>query len=159
MTLPVTTTEAVLGKLLAAWAFVVVAVSLTFPVWITINYLGDPDNGVIVAGYVGSFLMAGAYLAIGACASALTRNQVVAFIVASVLCFLFLTSGLEIVLAFFRGWAPAFLVDVIASMSFLTHFANIAKGVIDLKDLIFFASVIGFALFVNVAIIEFKKGA
>ena len=159
MTLPVTTTQAVLGKLLAAWAFVVVAVSLTFPVWITINYLGDPDNGVIVAGYVGSFLMAGAYLAIGACASALTRNQVIAFIVASALCFLFLTSGLEIVLAFFRGWAPAFLVDVIASMSFLTHFANIAKGVIDLKDLIFFASVIGLALFVNVAIVEFKKGA
>ena len=103
--------------------------------------------------------MAGAYLAIGACASALTRNQVIAFIVAAVLCFLFLTSGLEIVLAFFRGWAPAFLVDVIASMSFLTHFANIAKGVIDLKDLIYFASVIGFALFVNVAIVEFRKGA
>jgi len=81
------------------------------------------------------------------------------FIVAAVLCFLFLTSGLEIVLAFFRGWAPAFLVDVIASMSFLTHFANIAKGVIDLKDLIYFASVIGIALFVNVAIVEFRKGA
>jgi ABC-2 type transport system permease protein len=159
MTLPVTTTQAVLGKVLAAWAFVVVTVTLTFPVWITVNYLGDPDNGVIVAGYVGSFLMAGAYLAIGACASALTRNQVIAFIVAAVLCFLFLTSGLEIVLAFFRGWAPAFLVDVIASMSFLTHFANIAKGVIDLKDLIYFASVIGIALFVNVAIVEFRKGA
>ncbi|MDP6603090.1 MAG: ABC transporter permease subunit [Rhodospirillales bacterium] len=159
MTLPVTTTQAVLGKVLAAWAFVVVTVTLTFPVWITVNYLGDPDNGVIVAGYVGSFLMAGAYLAIGACASAMTRNQVIAFIVAAVLCFLFLTSGLEIVLAFFRGWAPAFLVDVIASMSFLTHFANIAKGVIDLKDLIYFASVIGFALFVNVAIVEFRKGA
>lgn len=159
MTLPISTTQAVVGKVLAAWAFVVAAVALTFPVWITVNYLGDPDNGVIVAGYVGSILMAGAYLAIGACASALTRNQVIAFVVAAALCFLFLTSGLEIVLAFFRGWAPVFFVDVIASMSFLTHFANIAKGVIDLKDLIFFASVIGFALFVNVAIVEFRKGA
>ncbi|MDP7667155.1 MAG: ABC transporter permease subunit [Rhodospirillales bacterium] len=159
MTLPISTTQAVVGKVLAAWAFVAAAVALTFPVWITVNYLGDPDNGVIVAGYVGSILMAGAYLAIGACASALTRNQVIAFVVAAALCFLFLTSGLEIVLAFFRGWAPVFFVDVIASMSFLTHFANIAKGVIDLKDLIFFASVIGFALFVNVAIVEFRKGA
>ena len=159
MTLPISTTQAVVGKVLAAWAFVAAAVALTFPVWITVNYLGDPDNGVIVAGYVGSILMAGAYLAIGACASALTRNQVIAFVVAAALCFLFLTSGLEIVLAFFRGWAPVFFVDVIASMSFLTHFANIAKGVIDLKDLIFFASVIGFALFVYVAIVEFRKGA
>ncbi|HJO69089.1 MAG TPA: ABC transporter permease subunit, partial [Rhodospirillales bacterium] len=128
MTLPISTTQAVVGKVLAAWAFVAAAVALTFPVWITVNYLGDPDNGVIVAGYVGSILMAGAYLAIGACASALTRNQVIAFVVAAALCFLFLTSGLEIVLAFFRGWAPVFFVDVIASMSFLTHFANIAKG-------------------------------
>lgn len=159
MTLPVSTTEAVLGKFLAAWAFIAIAVVLTFPIWLTVNYLGDPDNGVIIAGYVGSLIMAGSYLAIGACVSALTKNQVIAFIVAVVVCFLFLTSGLEIVLAFFRNWAPPFVVDAIAAMSFLTHFASIIRGVIDLKDVIFFGSVIGIALYINIAFIEIKKGA
>ena len=159
MTLPVSTTEAVLGKFLAAWAFIAIALVLTFPIWLTVNYLGDPDNGIIVASYVGSLVMAGSYLAIGACVSALTKNQVIAFIVAVVVCFLFLTSGLEIVLAFFRNWAPPFVVDAIASMSFLTHFSSVTRGVIDLKDVIFFGSVIGIALYVNVAFIEIKKGA
>ena len=159
MTLPVSTTETVLGKFLAAWAFISIALFLTFPIWLTVNYLGDPDNGVIVASYVGSLVMAGSYLAIGACVSALTKNQVIAFIVAVVVCFLFLTSGLEIVLAFFRNWAPAFVVDAIAAMSFLTHFASITRGVIDLKDVIFFGSVIGVALYINIAFIEIKKGA
>ena len=159
MTLPVSTTEAVLGKFLAAWAFIAIALVLTFPIWLTVNYLGDPDNGIIVASYVGSLVMAGSYLAIGACVSALTKNQVIAFIVAVAVCFLFLTSGLEIVLAFFRNWAPPFVVDAIASMSFLTHFSSVTRGVIDLKDVIFFGSVIGIALYVNVAFIEIKKGA
>ena len=159
MTLPVSTTEAVLGKFLAAWAFIAIALVLTFPIWLTVNYLGGPDNGIIVASYVGSLVMAGSYLAIGACVSALTKNQVIAFIVAVVVCFLFLTSGLEIVLAFFRNWAPPFVVDAIASMSFLTHFSSVTRGVIDLKDVIFFGSVIGIALYVNVAFIEIKKGA
>ncbi|MDP7241801.1 MAG: ABC transporter permease subunit [Rhodospirillales bacterium] len=159
MTLPISTTEAVLGKFLAAWAFIAIAVVLTFPIWLTVNYLGDPDNGIILASYVGSLIMAGAYLALGACVSALTKNQVIAFIVAVVVCFLFLTSGMEIVLAFFRNWAPAFVVDTIAAMSFLTHFSSITKGVIDLKDVIFFGSVIGVALYINVAFIEIKKGA
>jgi ABC-2 type transport system permease protein len=159
MTLPVTTLEAVLGKFLAAWAFIAVAVVLTFPMWLTVNYLGDPDNGVIVAGYLGSLLMAGAYLAISAAVSAVTRNQVIAFIVAAAACFLFLTSGLEIVLAFFRGWAPAPVVDVIAAMSFITHFDSITKGIIDARDVAFFASVIAASLYVNVAVVELKKGA
>ena len=159
MTLPVSTTEAVLGKFLAAWAFIAIAVVLTFPIWLTVNYLGDPDNGIIIASYVGSLVMAGSYLAIGASVSALTKNQVIAFIVAVVVCFLFLTSGLEIVLAFFRNWAPPFVVDAIASMSFLTHFSSVTRGVIDLKDVIFFGSVIGIALYINVACIEIKKGA
>lgn len=159
MTLPVTTLEAVLGKFLAAWAFVGIAVVLTFPMWITVNYLGRPDNGTIVAGYVGSLLMAGAYLAVSAAVSAATRNQVIAFIVAAVACFLLLTSGLEIVLAFFRGWAPGFLVDAIAAMSFITHFDSITKGIIDVRDVIFFLSVIAASLYVNVAVVELKKGA
>ena len=159
MTLPISTAEAVLGKFLAAWVFIAIAVVLTFPIWLTVNYLGDPDNGIILAGYVGSLIMAGAYLALGACVSALTKNQVIAFIVAVVVCFLFLTSGMEIVLAFFRSWAPAFVVDAVAAMSFLTHFSRITKGVIDLKDVIFFGSVIGVALYINIAFIEIKKGA
>ena len=110
MTLPITTGEAILGKFLAAWLFIGVALALTFPMWITVNFLGNPDNGVILAGYLGSFLMAGAFLAIGSCISALTKNQVIAFIVAATLCFLFVMSGVELVLNFFRAWAPAFLV-------------------------------------------------
>ena len=159
MTLPVSTMEAVLGKYIAAWLFAGVALALTFPMWITVNVLGDPDNGVIFASYVGSFVMAGAFLAIGSCISALTKNQVIAFIVAAAVCFLFTMSGLELVLNFFRLWAPDLLVDTIASMSFLTHFRAITKGVIDLRDIIFFASLITVFLFANVVAVEQKKGA
>jgi ABC-2 type transport system permease protein len=159
MTLPVSTTQVVLGKFLAAWIFIAIALSLTFPIWITVNYLGSPDNGVIVASYVGSLLMAGAFLAIGASISALTKNQVIAFIVAAVVCFIFLMSGLDFVLNFFKGWLPAFLVDAVAGLSFLTHFSAITKGVIDLRDVIYFASLIGVFLFVNVVLIDVKKTA
>jgi len=159
MTLPVSTPEAVLGKYLAAWGFTGIALALTFPMWITVNYLGDPDNGVIVAGYLGSFLMAGAFLAIGSCISALTKNQVIAFIVAATVCFLFTMSGLDLVLSFFRLWAPDVVVRTIASMSFLTHFAAVLKGVIDLRDLVFFVSLIAFWLFANVIIIDLRKAA
>ena len=140
MTLPVSTVEAVLGKFLAAWAFCGVALMLTFPIWITVNVLGDPDNGVIVASYVGSFLMAGAFLAIGSCMSALTKNQVIAFIIAATACFLFTMSGLDLVLNFFRAWAPEWLVETIASFSFLTHFNAVTQGLIELRDLVFFVS-------------------
>jgi len=157
MTLPVTTAEAVLGKYLAAWGFSGIALALTFPMWITVNVLGTPDNGVIVASYIGSFLMAGAFLAIGSCISSLTKNQVIAFIVAATVCFLFTLSGLELVLNFFRAWAPELLIRTIASMSFLTHFTAVTKGVIELRDLIFFASLIVFWLFANVVVVDFRK--
>ena len=157
MTLPISTTQAVLGKYLAAWAFVAIALALTFPMWLTVNYLGEPDNGVILASYVGSLLMAGAFLALGASISALTKNQVIAFILAAVVCFLFLMSGLDMVLNFFQGWLPESLVDAIAAMSFLTHFNSIMKGVIDLRDLIFFGLLIAIALFINVVVVEIKK--
>ena len=158
MTLPVSTAEAVLGKYLAAWAFSGIALGLTFPMWISVNVLGDPDNGVIVAGYIGSFVMAGAFLAIGSCISALTKNQVIAFIVAATVCFLFTMSGLELVLNFFRLWAPDVLIDTVASMSFLSHFRAITKGVIDLRDIVYFSSLITLFLFANVAAVDFKKG-
>jgi len=157
LTLPVTIRAAVVGKFLAAWAFTGVALFLTFPIWITVNYLGSPDNGVIFASYVGSFLMAGAYLAIGSCMSATTNNQVIAFIVAVTVCFLFTVSGAPIVLDFFQGWAPLALISAVSSFSFLTHFASIAAGVIDLRDVVYFLSVIALFLTINVVVIDLKK--
>src|SRR4051812_36922737 len=135
-TLPVSMAQTVLGKFLAAWAFTGVALVLTFPMWITVNYLGNPDNGVIFASYIGSFLMAGAYLAIGACVSSMTKNQVIAFVVSLVVCLGFILAGFPIVLDFFKGWAGPWLVDSIRSFSFLTHFNSITKGVIDARDLV-----------------------
>ena len=157
LTLPLTTWQAVLGKFLAAWLFIGLALALTFPVWLTVNYLGNPDNGVIVAGYIGSWLMAGGFLAIGSCMSALTRNQVVAFILSVVVCFAFLLSGLPMVTDLFSGWAPQALVDAIAEFSFLAHFSTISRGVIDLRDLVYFALVIGFWLLANVIVLELRK--
>lgn len=157
MTLPVTTNEAVLGKFFAAWIFTTVALLLTFPIWITVNYLGSPDNAVIFAGYLGSLLMAGAFLALGAAISAMTRNQVIAFVVTVVLCFAFILSGFPLVLDFFRSWLPHGVVSAIAYLSFLTHFEAIAKGVIDLRDVVFFASFIACWLVANVILVEMKK--
>ena len=156
-TLPLTTFQAVLGKFLAAWFFIGLALVLTLPMWVTVNYLGEPDNGVILAAYLGSWLMAGGFLAIGSCMSAFTRNQVVAFILSIVVCFLFLLSGLPMVMNLFTGWAPQIVLDGIASLSFLKHFADISKGVIDLRDLVYFALVIGFWLIANVLILDMKK--
>jgi ABC-2 type transport system permease protein len=157
LTLPVSTTEAVLGKFLAAWSFCAIALVLTFPMWITVNVLGDPDNGIILASYLVSLFMAGAFLAIGSCISAVTSNQVISFIVAATACFLFTMSGIELVLNFFRAWAPGILVDAIASMSFLTHFNSVTRGVIDVRDIVFFGSVIVFWLMANVVVVDLKK--
>ena len=157
MTLPIATYEAVIGKFLAAWCFTVVAVVLTFPMWITVNYLGRPDNTVILASYFGSLFMAGGFLAIGSCISAITKSQVIAFVISVVICFLFLLSGFPLVLDFFRGWAPQAVVNAIASFSFLTHFESIKKGVIDIRDLIYFAALICFWLYANVVVIESRK--
>ena len=157
MTLPITPWQAVLGKYLAAWAFTGVALSLTFPIWITVNYLGDPDNGAIVAAYIGSFLMAGGFLAIGACLSATTPNQVIAFVITVVVCFVFLVSGFPMVLDFFTSWAPQILVDGIASLSFLTHFESISKGVIDLRDLIYFGFLILAFLYANTIVLRWLQ--
>jgi ABC-2 type transport system permease protein len=148
-----------LGKFLAAWIFCGIALALTFPIWITVNVLGDPDNGVIIASYVGSFLMAGAFLAIGSCMSALTKNQVIAFVIAATVCFLFTMSGLDLVLNFFRGWAPEWLVGTVASLSFLTHFNAVTQGLIELRDIIFFVSLIAFWLFANAVLIDLKRAS
>ncbi len=157
LTLPVTLWQAIAGKFLAAWIFIGMALALTVPVWITVNYLGEPDNGVILAAYFGSWLMAGGFLAIGSAMSAVTRNQVVAFILSIVACFMFLLSGLPMIMNLFTGWAPQLVMDGIASLSFLSHFSDISKGVIDLRDLVYFALVIGFWLAINTIILELKK--
>ena len=209
MTLPIATWEAIVAKFLAAWAFIGIALLLTVPMWITVNYLGQPDNGVIRASYIGSFLMAGAFLAIGSSISALTRNQVIAFIVTATLCFLFVMSGAELVLNVVRnvtlgrivqiggtvlaviglvlaamrgdvggavtalvavpvallvGWligdlGSGFLVQAISSLSFLSHFEQVTKGVIGLPTLVFYASMIAFFLFANIVIVEMRKAA
>jgi len=157
LTLPITATEAVLGKFLAAWLFIGLALVLTFPIWLTVNVLGSPDNGVIIAAYLGSWLMAGGFLAISACLSAATRNQVVAFILAVVVCFIFLLSGLPMVLDLFRGWLPQAVVDGVANLSFLVHFTSISRGVLDLRDVLYFVLVIGFWLAANRVVLERKK--
>ncbi|MGH8119791.1 MAG: ABC transporter permease subunit [Gammaproteobacteria bacterium] len=159
MTLPIAIHEAVIGKFLAAWCFTAVAVVLTFPMWITVNYLGRPDNTVILASYFGSLLMAGGFLAIGSCISALSKSQVIAFVISVVICFLFLLSGFPLVLDFFRGWAPQAVVSAVASFSFLTHFDSIKKGVIDVRDLVYFLALICFWLYANVVVIESRKAS
>jgi ABC-2 type transport system permease protein len=157
LTLPIPIWASVVGKFLAAWAFTGVALALTFPIWLTVNFLGHPDNGVIVTSYVGSLLMAGGYLAISAAVSAMTDNQVIAFVVSVVICFLFTISGAPLVLDFFQLWAPIVLVNTISSFSFLTHFQAISSGVIDLRDLVYFASLIALFLTVNVIAVDLRK--
>lgn len=159
LTLPVSPAQAVIGKFLAAWAFIAVALALTVPMWMTVNVLGDPDNGVIAASYLGSLLMAGAFLAIGSCMSALTSSQVVAFILAAAVCFVLTMSGLDMVLDWVRRIAPADVVQFVASLSFLEHFSAITKGVLNAGDLVFFASTIAFWLFATTVAVDVRRGA
>ncbi len=156
-TLPISLPQAVIGKFLAAWVFAGVALALTFPIWIAVNILGEPDNGALLGGYIGSFLMAGGFIAIGACFSAWTKNQVIAFIVAAAVSLVFTLSGTQFVLSFVSGWLPQGIADTIASLSFLTHFNAIAKGVIDLRDLVFFGSVIVIFLIANTIVLDLEK--
>ncbi|OGA55490.1 MAG: ABC transporter permease [Betaproteobacteria bacterium RIFCSPLOWO2_12_FULL_67_28] len=154
LTLPVTTWQAILGKFLASWLFLALALALTFPVVLTVNVLGEPDNGAIVAGYVGSLFLAGAYLALTCMTSALTRNQVVAFILAVVLCLFLILAGFNPVTDLLVRWASPAVVDTVAAFSVVTHFDGFQKGVLDTRDLLFFVSVIGFALFATGVIIR-----
>lgn len=157
LTLPLSLGEAVLGKFLAAWAFCGIALALTFPMWITVNVLGDPDNGAIAAAYLGSLLMAGGFLAIGSLVSASTKSQVIAFVVTVVVCLAFLLAGFPPVLDAFSGWAPRVVVEAISSFSFLTHFAAISRGVVAMGDLVFFVSLIASFLVGAAVVIEMKK--
>jgi len=157
LTLPIRLRDAVLGKFLAAWLFAGLALLLTFPLALTVNWLGDPDNGAILTAYVGSWLMAGAYLAVGSCLSAATSNQVIAFIVTVVVCFMLVITGFPVVLGAFEGWAPGLLVDAIANLSFLTHFEAVSKGVIDFGDFVYFLVMIAGWLLATAIVIDRKK--
>ena len=159
MTLPVSTLQVVMGKFLAAWIVTAIALVLTFPMWITVNVLGNPDNGVIITSYLASWLMAGALLAVGACVSALNKNQVIAFILSAATCFIFMMSGVDIVQGAFSGWAPDFALELISSLSFLTHFTAIMEGLLDLRDIIYFVSVMVTALFINTLLVDLKKAS
>ena len=154
LTMPIGAWQAIIAKFLASWIFLAVALALTFPAVITVNELGDPDNGMIFAGYVGSLLLAGAYLAITCMTSAMTRNQVVAFIVSVVLCLFLILAGFNPITDLLTRWASPTFVDAVAGFSVMTHFDSFQKGVIALRDLVFFLSVMGFALFVTGVILR-----
>jgi len=157
ITLPVTNTQLVVGKFLASWIFTLIALFLTMPIWITVNYLGEPDNHVILISYVGSWLMAGAFLALTSCLSALTKNQVIAFIISSISGFVLIMAGFNLVLSAVRSWSPSWITETISSMSFLSHFSRIQMGVFDLSTLVFFVSMIILCLWINVQLVQVKK--
>jgi ABC-2 type transport system permease protein len=154
LTFPLAPWQAILGKFLASWVFLAIALALTFPVAVTVNVLGDPDNGQILAGYLGSLFLAGGYLAITCMTSALTRNQVIAFILSVVLCLFLLLAGFSPVTDLLVRWASPAFVDAVAAFSVVTHFDNFQKGVIDSRDVVFFLSVIGFSLFATAVVLR-----
>ena len=157
LTLPVRLGEAVLGKFLAAWCFAGIALALTFPFWLTVDFLGEPDNGVILAGYLASWLMAGAVLAIGAAVSAVTKNQVIAFIVTAAIVFVLTVAGTPTVIGLFQDWAPAGLVSAIAGASIFSHFSAITRGVVNLRDLAYFLSLMVAFLAANAILVDLRK--
>jgi len=157
LTLPIRLVEAVLGKFIAAWLFVGIALVLTFPFWLTVLFLGNPDNGVIAASYIGSWLMAGAILAIGAAVSAATKNQIVAFIVTASLVFVLIAAGTPAVLGLFEGWAPEAVIHAVAGASLFGHFTAITRGVVDLRDVFYFLSLIVAFLGANAVLIDLMR--
>ncbi|MCP4393061.1 MAG: ABC transporter permease [Alphaproteobacteria bacterium] len=157
MTQPISTTQAVLGKFIAAWLFVGVVLLLTTPVWLTASLSGSPDNGVILASYIGSFMMAGTFLAVGSCMSALSGNQIMAFVLSVFVSIIFMVGGVDPVLDFIREWLPDITASALATLNFESHYEGIIKGLLDARDIVFFISVITFGLFINVVIVDMKK--
>jgi len=159
LTLPISPAGAVVGKFLAAWLFAGIALAFTFPLWVTVNVLGDPDNGVIFTGYLGSLLMAGGFLAIGSTVSSATKSQVIAFVISVVCCFAMLLLGFGAVQEFFSGWVPTPVLDTMSTFSFLTQFEMYSRGVIEARSIVFFASLIVCLLIANVVIVDLRKAA
>jgi ABC-2 type transport system permease protein len=159
LTMPLTMLQAIMGKFFAAWAFMTLAILLTFPVALTVMHLGSPDTGVLVCQYAGSILLAGAYVSVGMLTSSMTRSQVISFILSLVICLLLLLAGWEPVTSLFEQWAPTWLVDGVASMSFMPHFDSISRGVVDLRDIAYFVSVMVLMIFATHIVIENRKSA
>ncbi len=159
LTMPISAWQAIIGKFLACWLFLGLALLLTFPVVLTTLYLGNPDLGAIVTGYLGSFLLAGAYLAVTVMTSAMTRNQVISFILSVVICFFLILAGWEPVTDLLVRWAPEWLVSTVASFSVMPHFAQFQRGVVDLRNLLFFGSVIAFCLFATSVVLRSLRSA
>lgn len=153
-TLPVTTLEATLAKFLAAWAFIAIAILLSFPLVITVAYLGNPDWGVLVASYLGAILMAGGFLGVCSFVSALTKNQIIAFVISVLICFVLDLLGASVFTGFLSNYLSVPLVDIVSNFSFVTHFDAFTKGIVDPKDVVFFLSLTGFTLFLNVVALE-----
>lgn len=157
LTMPITSWQAIVGKFLASWLFLALALALTFPVVITVNYFGDPDNGVILAGYVGSLMLAGSYLAVSCMTSALTRNQVISFILSVMICLFLILAGYTPVTDLLTRVASPLVVDIVAAFSVMTHFEGFQRGVLDTRDVVFFVSMIGFMLFTTGVIIRNQR--
>lgn len=153
-TMPVTCSQAIIGKFTAAWLFLGLALVMTFPMVMTVAFLGKPDYGVIVCGYVGSFFLAGSYLAVTGMTSAITRSQIVSFIISVVICLFLILAGWPPVTDMLVNWAPAELVDAVSAFSVMPHFENMQRGVFDLRDIVYFASVIVFSLFTTGIILK-----
>ncbi len=159
LTLPVSLSELIVGKFLAAWIFLGSALALTFPIIITVGYLGEPDFGAILTGYIGSLLLAGSYLSVGCMTSSLTRSQVISFVLTVVICLFLLLAGWPPVTDFLSGWAPAWLISVVEGFSFMHHFADMERGVLDIRDLIYYLSVMGFMLLANGVILQSRRSS
>jgi ABC-2 type transport system permease protein len=159
LTLPISLSEVILGKFLAAWFFIGIALFLTFPLVLTLIYLGDPDLGAVFCAYFGSFLLSGAYLSVGCMTSSLTRNQVISFILTVVICLFLVLAGWPPVTDSLSGWAPLWLVDVVSGFSFMSHFASMERGILDLRDLLYYFSVIFFMLFSNGVVLQNRRAS
>lgn len=159
LTLPITLPEIIFGKFMAAWLFIGMALFLTFPLVVTVSYLGDPDMGAVFCSYFGSFMLAGAYLSVGSMSSSLTRNQVISFIVSVIICLFLVLAGWPPVTEILLGWSPSWFVDVISGFSFMTHFTSMERGVLDLRDLFYYISVIFLMLFSNGVILQNRRAS
>jgi len=157
LTLPVTLPEVVVGKFIAAWLFIGLGLFLTFPLVLTVSYLGDPDLGAVFCAYLGSFLLAGAYLSVGSMTSSMTRNQVISFILSVIICLFLVLAGWPPVIEILSGWSPQWLINVISGFSFMPHFQSMERGVLDLRDIIYYISVIFFMLFSNGVVLQNRK--
>ena len=158
-TLPITVMQAVLGKFFAAWVFLLIALALTFPMVITVFYLGRPDLGLIITGYLGSILMAGGFLAVGCFFSALSKNQVISFVLSVVVCAVLVFAGVPTTMDYLSTFLPAGLVTAVGNMSFETHFESIQKGVLEFRDVSYFLFlIVGWVAACAVVLEERKAG-